>query len=348
MNVGEGSAAPPQPGESGDELIAEAVRRLRAGAVVAFPTETVYGLGADAESESGVAAIYRIKRRPRGHPLIVHVPDRAGADYWAEIGPRAAALIAAFWPGPLTLVLARRSGVSSLACGTEITVGLRCPSHPVARKLLAAFVAAGGHGIAAPSANLFGRVSPTSVEHVVDDLGADTPLLLEGGDSEHGVESTIVDLSRGFPALLRPGSISAAQIEAVLEEPLEGPGAAAPRVAGALAAHYATATALELVAPQRLAQRVAQCRQRGERIAVWSRLRPEAAAGASWEPAPADPVAYARRLYATLRRLDAQALERILVEEPPAEPEWAAVRDRLGRAQAGAGTHLSRSGSAGT
>lgn len=336
MNAGAGTAAPAHPG-AGSEQIAEAVRRLRAGAVVAFPTETVYGLGADAESAAGVAAIYRIKRRPSGHPLIVHVPDRASAEYWAEIGPRAAALMAAFWPGPLTLVLTRRPGVAALACGNESTVGLRCPSHPVARQLLAAFVASGGHGIAAPSANLFGRVSPTSVAHVFDDLGAETPLVLEGGDSEHGVESTIVDLSRGFPALLRPGSISAAQIEEVLEEPLEGPGAAAPRVAGALAAHYATATALELVAPEALAQRVAQCLERGERIAVWSQRDPGAGAAVTWEPAPMEPVAYARRLYATLRRLDAQSVNRILVEEPPAAAQWLAVRDRLGRAQAGAG-----------
>jgi L-threonylcarbamoyladenylate synthase len=336
VNVGPRSATP-EPPEASAEQIAEAVRRLRAGGVVAFPTETVFGLGADAESEAGIAAIYRIKRRPVGHPLIVHVPDRAGAQYWAEIGPRAAALIESFWPGPLTLVLTRRAGVASLACGKESTVGLRCPSHPVARRLLAAFVAAGGHGIAAPSANLFGRVSPTSVGHVFDDLGAETPLVLEGGDSEHGVESTIVDLSRGFPALLRPGSISAAEIEAVLQEPLEAPGAAAPRVAGSLAAHYATATALELVAPQALAERVAQCLARGERIAVWSRRDPHAGAAVLWEPAPAEPVAYARRLYATLRRLDSQARARILVEEPPAEAQWAAVRDRLGRAQAGAG-----------
>ena len=336
MKVDEEGTAPARRGASAAE-IAEAVRRLRAGAVVAFPTETVYGLGADAESAEGVGAIYRIKGRPVGHPLIVHVPDRASAEYWAEIGPRAAALIEAFWPGPLTLVLSRRAGVESLACGSETTVGLRCPSHPVARRLLEAFVAAGGHGVAAPSANLFGRVSPTSVEHVFDDLGAAAPLVLEGGDSEHGVESTIVDLSRGFPALLRPGSISAGEIEAVLREPLDVPGKGAPRVSGTLAAHYATATALELVAEEALGQRLAACVARGERVAVWSRTDPQAGATVVWEMAPDEPIAYARRLYATLRRLDALQVARILVEEPPDEPGWAAVRDRLGRAQAGAG-----------
>ncbi len=321
--------------DNGAALVAQAVARLRTGGVVAFPTETVYGLGADAESAAGVAAIYRIKGRPRGHPLIVHVPDRASAAYWADLDARATALIEAFWPGPLTLVLARRPGVARFACGNESTIGLRCPSHPVAHRLLVAFVAAGGHGVAAPSANRFGRVSPTRVAHVFDDLGDDAPLVLEGGESEHGVESTIVDLSREEAALLRPGSISAAQVEAVLGVALRPPDAQVPRVSGTLAAHYATATALELITPSRLAARVHECLARGERLAVWSRISPEEPVSC-WEPAAGEPLTYARQLYATLRRLDALRVDRILVEEPPAEPAWVAVRDRLGRAQAGA------------
>ncbi|HEY5632679.1 MAG TPA: L-threonylcarbamoyladenylate synthase, partial [Burkholderiaceae bacterium] len=176
--------------------IADAAKRLAAGGLVAFPTETVYGLGADATSAQAVAEVYRTKGRPAGHPLIVHVLDEAQARWWAELGRDAKRLIDAFWPGPLTLIVPRRPGAPAFACGDEPTIGLRSPAHPVARALLEAFTALGGHGIAAPSANRFGRVSPTEAAHVRADLGEARLLILDGGPCEVGLESTIVDLSR--------------------------------------------------------------------------------------------------------------------------------------------------------
>ncbi|HYF60038.1 MAG TPA: L-threonylcarbamoyladenylate synthase [Burkholderiaceae bacterium] len=311
------------------EAIERAARLLAAGGLVAFPTETVYGLGADAARREAVAAIYAAKGRPADHPLIVHVTGVEHARRWATLDARAERLVAAFWPGPLTLVLPRAAGAPDFACGGQSTIGLRCPSHPVARALLERFVAAGGSGVAAPSANRFGRVSPTRARHVADDLGERVPLVLDGGASEVGVESTIVDLSRGRAVLLRPGRIGAAALERALGEPVAARDDAAPRASGTLAAHYQPDTPVEAHAPAALAARLAG--GDAPRLAVWSTDRPDAAV-AHWEPMPADAAGREAALYEVLRRLDRLRAAAIVVEAPPADAAFDALRDRLARA----------------
>jgi len=323
----------PRPADAA--AIESAAAALAAGRLVAFPTETVYGLGADAASADAVAAIYRLKGRPPDHPLIVHVTGAGQARRWARWSDAAQRLAEAFWPGPLTLILERLADVPAWACGGQPSIGLRAPAHPVARALLLAFERRGGMGVAAPSANRFGRVSPTRAAHVIDDLGADAPMVLDGGACEVGLESTIVDLSRGRPVLLRPGGLAAARIEAVLGQTLASADAAAPRASGTLAAHYAPRTPLELLAADEIAARVRAIAARGVMAVVWSRQRP-GCGEAGWEPAAADPETFARALYDTLRRLDGAGFDRILVERPPESGEWAAAADRLRRAAAGA------------
>ncbi|MCA3180276.1 MAG: L-threonylcarbamoyladenylate synthase [Burkholderiaceae bacterium] len=312
-----------------DAAIDRAARALLAGGLVALPTETVYGLGADAAQRDAVARIYAVKGRPAGHPLIVHVPDAATGRRWARFDARAERLVAAFWPGPLTLILPRLDDAPAWACGGQGSVGLRCPSHPIAHALLARFVALGGLGVAAPSANRFGRVSPTRAAHVVEDLGEDVPLVLDGGPSEVGVESTIVDLSRGRPVLLRPGRIGRDALEAALGEPVGDRDADAPRASGTLAAHYQPHTPVDLVARDALEARIDALA--GARVAVWSVARP-ARPVAAWIEAPDDAAAYEAALYDSLRRLDALRADRILVEAPPAGADRDAARDRLARA----------------
>lgn len=314
------------------DAVDEAARRLARGEVVAFPTETVYGLGADAASRDGVASIYRIKGRPADHPLIVHVLDAAQAAWWGELGADGLRLAQAFWPGPLTLIVERKPQAPGHACGGERTVGLRSPSHPVARALLEAFARLGGHGVAAPSANRFGRVSPTRASHVAQDLGDDVPLILDGGACEVGVESTIVDVSRGEPVLLRPGGVDAQRIAQVLGRPIRARDAHAPRASGTLAAHYAPHTPLELVDAAAIAARAATLHAQGVRVAVWSRARPPECD--AWLAQPRAPAAFARELYDTLRRVDALTVQRLLVERVPDDARWDAVRDRLARAAA--------------
>jgi L-threonylcarbamoyladenylate synthase len=312
-----------------DAAIDRAARTLLAGGLVAIPTETVYGLGADASRPDAVARIYALKGRPAGHPLIVHVPDAATGRRWGRFDARAERLAAAFWPGPLTLILPRVDDAPAWACGGEDTVGLRCPSHPVAHALLARFAALGGAGIAAPSANRFGRVSPTRAAHVVDDLGDEAPTVLDGGPSEVGVESTIVDLSRGRAVLLRPGRIGRDALEAALGEPVVERDADAPRASGTLPAHYQPRTPVELVARDGIDARIDALA--GSRVAAWSAARPGRPVEA-WVEAPRDARAFEAALYDTLRRLDARGADRILVESPPAGDDWDAVRDRLARA----------------
>ncbi|MFO1196302.1 MAG: L-threonylcarbamoyladenylate synthase [Burkholderiaceae bacterium] len=318
------------------ESIALAARLLAGGEAVALPTETVYGLGADAASARAVAEIYRIKGRPADHPLIVHVLGLDDAHWWGEIGDDARRLIDAFWPGPLTLIVRRRSGAPSFASAGQDTVGLRAPAHPVARALLEAFAALGGHGIAAPSANRFGRVSPTRAEHVADDLDGDVALILDGGPCDVGVESTIVDVSRGTPVLMRPGGVDETRLAEVLGRVPAPRDALAPRASGTLAAHYAPRTPLEIVAGGEARERVERCAREGLRVALWSAREPHPrpAALVHWEPAPDDPRRYARALYGTLRALDRLGADRLLVEAPPPGPRWDAVRDRLARAAA--------------
>lgn len=307
--------------------VAAAADILRRGGLVAFPTETVYGLGADASNDIAVARIYKVKGRPPVHPLIVHIADAGQLPRWArEIPESAMRLAARFWPGPLTLVLKRADGVRDSVTGGQDTIGLRVPGHPVALELLNAF----GGGIAAPSANRFGFVSPTTAEHVRRDLGDDVDMVLEGGPCEVGIESTIVDLSRGRAVVLRPGKISAEDIASGIGIAPERPDADAPRVPGALAAHYATIRPLRLVSRQELFRLVAQGAASYAVLALAE--APGAVQTASWICAPVDASRYAHDLYANLRRLDASGADWILVETPPYEAAWRAVIDRLSRA----------------
>lgn len=315
------------------DAIAEGARRLARGELVVFPTETVYGLGADASNAEAVAAVYRIKQRPPGHPLIVHVLDAEAAKTWAEWSHRAQRLAETFWPGPLTLILKRAAGAPHWACGVETTIGLRSPSHPVARALLREFARLGGSGIAAPSANRFGRISPTRAGHVVDDLGDDAPLILDAGSCDIGVESTILDVSRRRPVLLRPGGVPLARLAAVLGEEILERDAHAPRAPGTLDAHYAPHTPIELVDADEIAARVQYWQSAGKRVALWVRSMPAALADVG-EQMPRDARTAARELYDTLRRLDRAGCDRIVIERVPRTPEWWAVRDRLRRATA--------------
>jgi L-threonylcarbamoyladenylate synthase len=315
--------------------IARAADCLAAGGLVAFPTETVYGLGARADDATAVASIYRAKGRPENHPLIVHVGEPAQiAAFAAEVPALAQRLIDAFWPGPLTLILPRIASVAAAAAAGQSSIGLRCPSHPVARALLAAAHERGVPGVAAPSANRFGRVSPTRAAHVVDEFG-DALLVLDGGDADVGIESAIVDCSRGHPVLLRPGVLSRARIEAVAGEPLRAPDAAAPRAPGTLAAHYAPNAKLRLMPPDVLHTALQVLAEPVPGLAVYSRGMPPAAArGLRHRRMPASPDRVAHELFAVLRAFDAEGAQIIWVEEPPPQPEWDGVRDRLARAAA--------------
>ncbi len=248
--------------------IARAADRLRAGELVAFPTETVYGLGADANQAIAVRKIFAAKGRPADHPLIVHLPDAAHVEHWARAFPDGARrLAAAFWPGPLTLVLPRAPQASDIVTGGQDSVGLRVPSHPVARDLLAAFAG----GIAAPSANRFGRISPTTAHHVADDLGQAVATILDGGPCAVGIESTIVAFVGDDPVLLRPGAIGATALARVLGRALRAQDTAAPRASGTLPSHYAPKTPATLVAPDALRAEIAQLEARDEDVAVLAR-----------------------------------------------------------------------------
>lgn len=321
----------PPDAEDFGRAVAEAIAELGRGNLVAFPTETVYGLGADAANAEAVAKIFALKGRPADHPLIVHLASALALDDWAQdIPDDARALAAAFWPGPLTMILAKALHVLPVVTGGQDTVGLRCPSHPLAQALLRGFARHGSGGVAAPSANRFGHVSPTTAQHVRDEFGPEL-MVLDGGACAVGLESTIVDLSRGVPVLLRPGAITREQIAAVIGRAPRDRDANAPRASGTLAAHYAPGTPLRLVASAEFERALAGA----GRSAVLA-FRPAAPGAAAFIAAPADPTHYAHDLYANLRALDAAGAEAILVEVPPAEPAWEAVNDRLARASAGA------------
>ncbi len=314
--------------------VADAARRLAEGEVIAFPTETVYGLAADATNAAAVEKIFAVKERPADHPLIVHIADGAAmVDWAAEIPPAARALASRFWPGPLTIILAKSSRVPASVTGGQSTVGLRCPSHPMAQQLLREFARIGSGAVAAPSANKFGHVSPTTAAHVREEFGS-ALFILDGGACEVGLESTIVDLSRGTPVLLRPGAVTRDDLATALGEVPRDRDADAPRASGTLAAHYAPRTALVIADSASLDAELAS----RANIAVLA-LR-EAAPSAnvtSWIAAGADPARYGHDLYANLRKLDASGAKRIVVEAPPRTVEWEAVNDRLTRAAAGAG-----------
>jgi L-threonylcarbamoyladenylate synthase len=306
-----------------------ALDALRRGDVVGMPTETVYGLAGDATDPAAVARIFALKGRPADHPLIVHVADAAAVDAWARDVPELARKLAdAFWPGPLTLILRRQAHVLDVVTGGQDTVGLRCPAHPLALNLLRRF----GGGLAAPSANRFGRISPTRADHVREEFGDAVPVVLDGGECEVGIESTIVDLSGPTPRILRPGRIGKAELEAVIGPIVEGVADDSPRVSGALASHYAPHTRTELLAREELGERARLCRARGESVLALTLGR--AVDGLDGRVLAAEPDAYGHDLYAALRELDARRADRLLVEAPPRTRAWFAVLDRLGRAAA--------------
>ncbi|MBK7416817.1 MAG: threonylcarbamoyl-AMP synthase [Dechloromonas sp.] len=327
--------------DSGRSDFTRAVDLLRAGELVAFPTETVYGLGADASNPAAVAKIFAAKGRPADHPLIVHLAGHDAVEHWAEDVPAVAwELMETFWPGPLTLILKKQAWVPSTVTGGQDTVGLRVPGHPVALELLRRFAASGGHGgVAAPSANRFGRISPTTAAHVQEELGERVPLILDGGACAVGIESTIVDCSRGDPVVLRPGHISPLHLEAVLGRlPDIATAVGAPRVSGSLAAHYAPLTPMRIVTGPRLLDFINAQRHKGDRCGVIGHSQPpQAGMPHVWRMLPADPVGYAHELYAALRDMDHAGVDLIAVEALPESPLWAAVSDRLRRAAAGAG-----------
>lgn len=298
---------------------------LREGQLVGMPTETVYGLAGDARNPDALRAIFAAKGRPLDHPLIVHVHRVDELDDWADsVPPAARALAASFWPGPLTLVLRRRAGVSDLVTGGQETVAIRLPGHPVALALLQRF----GGAVCAPSANRFGRISPTQVDHVCAELTGRIAAVVNGGPCAVGIESTIVDLSNGEVIIRRPGQIDAAAISTAIGLPVRYAGSVSGiRVPGALKRHYSPIT------PTQLKQRsVPPCQHRdtpeSDFLLTFSPLPP----GATGLVLPPLPEACASALYAALRIADSSGCKRILVEEPPDTEEWMAVRDRLMRA----------------
>ena len=307
----------------------DALAALRRGEPIGLPTETVYGLAADAHDPAAIRRIYELKGRPSDHPLIVHVADAVTASRWAGDWPDAAeALAEAFWPGPLTLILPRAANVPDEVTGGQDTVGLRVPAHPVAQALLRAFEG----GVAAPSANRFGRLSPTTVAHVREEFGDAVPIVLDGGECEIGLESTIVDLSSDTPRILRPGKISRPEIEEVIGPVAEGKDGDSPRASGTLASHYAPRASVEVLARAPLVARFHELAKRGQKVAAL--LRGQPFKDIDGEVLPSDLGGYGHALYAALRRLDARGFGVLLAELPPHTAAWAAVNDRLKRAAA--------------
>jgi L-threonylcarbamoyladenylate synthase len=352
------------PGDAPDS-IAAAAQCLRSGGLLGLPTETVYGLAANADDDAAVAQIFKAKGRPADHPLIVHVADASAvAHYASEVPEFARQLMQAFWPGPLTLILPRRTGVASATAGGNPTIGLRCPSHPVAQALLYALMDCRASlamtatasdpviasearlsiplcvwGLAAPSANQFGRVSPTTANHVQGEFGDDL-LILDGGACEVGIESTIIDCTRGRPVLLRPGAISPEQVQAVCglkvlaKEGLQTLDAPAPKASGTLESHYAPRAKVRLMEAGALQVALRDELNQGG-VAVWHRSpMGSLVAGVLYQRMPFDPVTAARQLFAILRAFDLHGVAQIWVEAPPTASEWDGVRDRLQRAAA--------------
>lgn len=328
--------------ENENVLIQKAVASLKRGNLVAFPTETVYGLGADAENVKALQRLYEVKGRPVNHPVIVHLGETAQLADWAiEIPETAWRLARAFWPGPLTLILKRAVRVPDAVTGGQDMVGLRVPNHPLTLKLLQAF----GGGLAGPSANRFGRLSPTCAAHVQADLGNDVDHILDGGHCQVGVESTIVAFRGSQPVILRPGMITSAQIHSVLAEAFQQASDEKPefsettvsRAPGTLASHYAPVTPLRLVSTALLKQSLQEPLTTIDAgIGILARFeKPRGLPETSrliWHAIKDEPEAYARQLYASLRELDTSGVAEIWVEQVPDEPQWLAVTDRLARA----------------
>jgi L-threonylcarbamoyladenylate synthase len=338
------------PGDA-PQSIAVAAERIRAGALLGLPTETVYGLAADADNDAAVAQIFRAKGRPADHPLIVHVTDASAvAHYAAEVPEFAQRLMAAFWPGPLTVILPRKPGVANASAGGNPTIGLRCPSHAVARALLDALAStqeANGHavwGLAAPSANQFGRVSPTTAAHVQGEFGDDL-LILDGGPCDVGIESTIIDCSRGRPVMLRPGAITSEQVQAACGLPvlskdeLQALDAPAPKASGTLESHYAPQATVRLMRAKELQTALkllgsdAGSPGANPTIALYCRsVFAIKTPHVLHQRMPGNAAAAAQELFAVLREFDAQGVKLIWIEAPPEASAWDGVRDRLERA----------------
>ncbi len=308
--------------------IKEAVEALRSGELVVFPTETVYGLGANAADAVAVRKIFEAKGRPTDHPVIVHLDKPRYLHRWvSNVPPLAEKLAARFWPGPLTLILPKAEKVNDIVTGGQDSIGIRVPAHPIAQQLLTAF----GGGIAAPSANRFGRLSPTKPEHVRDELGSAVRLVLDGGESTIGLESTIVSCLGNEVRLLRPGSITRSQLEQVVGALAVG--GAVPRVSGDRRLHYAPSTPLAIVAANDLERYAAEFVARHEKVAVLAMRPPlDTQRHMTWINAGKKPETYAHNLYNHLRTLDTAGCARILVQELPQDERWAAILDRLQRA----------------
>jgi L-threonylcarbamoyladenylate synthase len=320
--------------------IEAAVDALRDGELVAFPTETVYGLGANASNPAAVRKVFELKERPPSHPVIVHIDQQKYLKRWVrELSPEAEKLADAFWPGPLTLVLPRAEGVHDVVTGGQDTVAIRIPSHPMARQLLDAF----GGGIAAPSANRFGRLSATRAEHVQDEFGDAVKVILDGGECQVGLESTIVSCLDGSVRLLRPGSITLGALRATVGEVLIGADQNTPRVPGSIAAHYAPGTPLTIVPGGELDALAESLSEGGQRIAVLAQRLPlKTYQYVTWVNAGKRAESFGHDLYANLRTLDKAGCARILVQEVPSDERWDAIRDRLARAAVGAAVDSGR------
>ncbi|MDR3492848.1 MAG: L-threonylcarbamoyladenylate synthase [Gammaproteobacteria bacterium] len=309
----------------------KAVEILRKGGLIALPTETVYGLGADASNPEALLKIFTVKQRPIDHPLIVHLADIEQLPEWvSEIPDFAMQLGLALWPGPMTLIFKKAPHVSDLITGKQDTIAVRVPAHPIAEALLRAF----GGGVAAPSANLFGRLSPTTAAAVREELGDQVDFILDGGQCEVGVESTIIDVSRGYPVILRPGMITAHQIESILnEEIITALRKNSPRVSGSMASHYAPRTKMRLMKSLVIPHFLNELRHKDLPIAILTySMCPLPQDDVEWIMMPNNPLSYAHDLYQTLRDLDKRDFREIIIETPPEDSSWDAIRDRLVRA----------------
>jgi L-threonylcarbamoyladenylate synthase len=307
-----------------------AANLLRAGELVAFPTETVYGLGGDASNLMAVAKIFAAKQRPANHPLILHIGEIKQLYDWSSDVPESAIKLAEkFWPGPLTLILKASEHVPAILTGGQKTIGIRMPGHPVARKLLSVF----GGAIAAPSANKFGRISPTCAEHVIEELGDVVEIVLDGGSCSLGLESTIIDLSANKPRILRPGPLTIEEIGETLGESISTDKNNAPRVSGSLSVHYAPHTPTQIIADINIECKLTELQKSHAKIVVISR-HPYAInfPYVTWHVMPTDPKNYGQQLYAQLRNIDHLGFDLIIIEELPNENTWLAIRDRLNRA----------------
>jgi L-threonylcarbamoyladenylate synthase len=310
--------------------IETAVQALRDGELVAFPTETVYGLGANAQNPAAVRKIFEAKGRPTSHPVIVHLDSPRFLHRWVREVPETATRLAErFWPGPLTMVMPRAPNVHDVVTGGQDTVAIRVPSHPMAQQLLTAF----GGGIAAPSANRYGKLSPTRAEHVREELGDSVKVILDGGECQIGLESTIVSFEGQNVRLLRPGGITAAQIRQVVGELLIGANLESPRVPGGTPSHYAPTTPMAIVPAGEIDAHAAALSEGGRRVAALAQRLPlKAHKYVTWINAGRRPEQYGHDLYANLRTLDKAGCQQILVQDVPEGEPWDAIRDRLLRA----------------